>query len=186
MLTHPVHTATTVPALLDARAETEPDRTALIVAPAKASAGEPDAEPDGLTFGRWRDRADAVGHGLLARGVRPGDRIGLRFDGSDWRDFAIAYAAVTSVGAVAVPLPERAPPARIRDLLDQCAASGPDPGPGGGIRPRDGWAAGRRRTRPRPGGRRRRFRSSPPTSPRSSTPPAPPAGPRESAPATPT
>ncbi|WP_121160282.1 AMP-binding protein [Micromonospora pisi] len=111
---------TTVPALLDARAATEPDRTALIV----DGPGGGNNTADELTFDQWRTRAAAVGHGLLGRGVQRGDRIGLRFDGSDWVGFAIAYAAVTSIGAVAVPLPDRANPAQSRDLLDRCAAVG--------------------------------------------------------------
>ncbi|MEV4624884.1 AMP-binding protein [Micromonospora sp. NPDC049523] len=138
MLTHPVRTdATTVPALLGARAEIEPDRIALVVDHSE----EPDGGPDRLTFGQWRTRANSVGHGLLARGVRRGDRIGLHFDGSDWVGFAVAYAAVTSVGAVAVPLPERGTPAQLRDLLDHCAASGLVQGTGDELRPRDGWTA---------------------------------------------
>ncbi|MEV0393973.1 condensation domain-containing protein [Polymorphospora rubra] len=102
---------TTVPALLAARAEDEPDRVALVL--------------DGvgtLTFGQWRTRADAGAHELRARGVRRGDRIGLVFGGADWLDFAVAYCAVTTAGAVAVPLSDRTPAAA--DLLTRCGATG--------------------------------------------------------------
>ncbi|WP_329109758.1 AMP-binding protein [Micromonospora sp. NBC_01699] len=144
-----MRTASTVPALLDARSVTEPDRTALIVTRPGEPTGEradptdngpTDTGPDRLTFGHWRTRADAVGHGLIHRGVRPGDRIGLHFDGLDWVSFAVAYAAVTSVGAVAVPLPERGTPTQLRDLLEWCGASGVIHG-GDTVAPRAGWAA---------------------------------------------
>ncbi|MEV7231099.1 condensation domain-containing protein [Polymorphospora sp. NPDC051019] len=102
---------TTVPALLAARADDEPDRVALVL--------------DGvgtLTFGQWRARADAGAHELRDRGVGRGDRIGLVFGGPDWLDFAVGYAAVTAAGAVAVPLSDRTPAAA--DLLAGCGATG--------------------------------------------------------------
>jgi acyl-CoA synthetase (AMP-forming)/AMP-acid ligase II len=72
-----------VPALLSARAASEPDHVALLM-------------PDGrsLTVGHWEARANAVAHGLAARGVRPGDRVGLRFGGADRIDYAVGFAAV--------------------------------------------------------------------------------------------
>ncbi|WP_208813917.1 AMP-binding protein, partial [Micromonospora echinofusca] len=118
---------TTVPALLTARAEAEPDQVGLLVP------GPQDS--DELTFARWRSRADSVAHGLLRHGVGRGDRIGLHVGGADWTAFAVAYGAVVSVGAVAVPLPERAAPPQLQDLLERCGASGlirvagPDPEP---------------------------------------------------------
>ncbi|HCT79487.1 MAG TPA: peptide synthetase [Micromonosporaceae bacterium] len=102
----------TVPALLAARAAAEPDHVALLV----------DGEMI-LTVAQWNDRANATGRGLLARGVRRGDRVVLVFGGTEWLDYAVAFAAVTSIGAVAVPLSDSLPPARIREVAEHCAAS---------------------------------------------------------------
>src|SRR6185436_12216 len=100
----------TVPALLSARAAAEPGHVALLVDGSHA-----------LTFDQWRARANATGWDLLARGVGRGDRVGLVF--SSWIDYAIAFAAVTSIGAVAVPLSASLPPARVREALAHCGAA---------------------------------------------------------------
>lgn len=102
----------TIPALLAARAAEEPGHTALLL-----DGGE------GLTAAQWHARSTAVGHGLLARGVRPGDRVGLVFGGHDWLDYAVAFTAVTAVGATAVPLSARLPESRVRETLGHCGAT---------------------------------------------------------------
>ncbi|GII01418.1 class I adenylate-forming enzyme family protein [Planobispora takensis] len=105
-------TPRTVPQMLALRAEQEPGGVAIVV------------EGEGtLTFGEWERRSHAVAHGLLDRGVRPGDRIGLLFGGRDWADFAVSYCAVQLAGAVAVPLSDRLAPAEVRHMLDHCEAS---------------------------------------------------------------
>lgn len=76
-----------------------------------------------LTVASWNERANATGQGLLQRGVRRGDRVGLVFGSRDWADYAVAFAAVTSAGAIAVPLAASLPASRIRSLLDHCGAS---------------------------------------------------------------
>lgn len=55
-----------------------------------------------LTEGAWDARSNAAAHGLVARGVGPGDRVALRFGAGEWVDFAITYRAVLQVGGVAV------------------------------------------------------------------------------------
>ncbi|GLY24112.1 condensation domain-containing protein [Micromonospora sp. NBRC 101691] len=116
---------TTVPQLLAARADDDPDQAAMIL----AGVGT-------LTFGQWRAGAEAGAHDLRSRGVRRGDRIGLVFGGADWLDYAVAYAAVTTAGAVAVPISDRTGPVAA-DLLARCGATGvlhgragPPPGTG--------------------------------------------------------
>ncbi|MFB9532864.1 class I adenylate-forming enzyme family protein [Nonomuraea roseola] len=104
---------TTVPDLLRSRAALEPDRVALAV----AGHGE-------LTMREWHLRADSAARGLLARGLRRGERVGLLFAAKDWIAFAIAYCAVQRAGAVAVPLSDRLAPAELAYLLDDCAAVG--------------------------------------------------------------
>lgn len=95
-----------VPDVLTARAWLEPDVVGLIV--------------DGggsLTFGRWDQRSNAFARGLDARGVRPGELIGLRFDGARWLDFAVAIFGTMKAGAVAVPFAAGTEPPQIAALL---------------------------------------------------------------------
>src|SRR5437667_919015 len=108
----------TVPELLAARAAEDGGRTALVVDGVRE-----------LTYRRWQERASAVAAGLRERGVRRGDRIGLLFAGADWIEFAVSYCAVLHLGAVAVPLSDRVPPADVRDMLGHCAATGLVHGP---------------------------------------------------------
>ncbi|GIG03077.1 hypothetical protein Cci01nite_81700 [Catellatospora citrea] len=109
-------TSRTLPDLLAALAAARPGHVALHLA------GGEGAGPTELTAAAWHTRATAVGHGLLGKGVAPGDRVGLVFDGTEWLDFAVAYAAVTGIGAVAVPLSAASPEARLRELLEHAGA----------------------------------------------------------------
>src|SRR5205809_3269617 len=103
----------TVPELLASRAALDPGRTAIIAGAGRA-----------LTFAEWEARATSVAHGLLRRGARPGDRIGLLFGNADWIDYAVAYCAVQRAGGVAVPLSDRLPAAEVRYMLGHCGATG--------------------------------------------------------------
>ncbi|MEO5678208.1 MAG: condensation domain-containing protein [Acidimicrobiales bacterium] len=85
---HPVLEALAV------RAAGAPDDLAIVV----------DGAED-LTFGSWARRAGELARGLVARGVRPGDRLALRFDAGSWAAFAVAYVGVLQVGAVVVLVP---------------------------------------------------------------------------------
>lgn len=102
----------TVPELLRIRTGETPDATAVVV------------EGQGsMTFAEWLRRAIAVGRGLRARGVRPGDRVGLIFGAKDWVDFCVAFCAVHEAGAVAVPLSDRLAPPELDYMLSHCTAS---------------------------------------------------------------
>ena len=103
----------TVTRLLAERAVAEGDRVAMIV---------DGAEP--LTFAAWHARSTAVAGGLLARGVRRGDRIGLVFGAGSWLDYAVAFCGVLAAGAVAVPLSDRHPPADLEFKLARSGAVG--------------------------------------------------------------
>jgi acyl-CoA synthetase (AMP-forming)/AMP-acid ligase II len=103
----------TVPELLRARADEQPDRIAIRL---------PDGR--GLTFRRWEERSTAVAHGLVARGVRRGDRVGLRFDGTGWIEYAVGYLAVQKAGGVAVPLSAKLAERELREVLAHCGAAG--------------------------------------------------------------
>lgn len=99
--------------LLATRAAAEPG------APAVAAVDGP-----ALSWGGWKRRSDALASGLLERGVRPGDRIVLVFDGGGWPDYCIAYAATMKVGAVAVPLAAPVAGLSLTSTIDHCLASG--------------------------------------------------------------
>ncbi|MFI6977692.1 AMP-binding protein [Embleya sp. NPDC050154] len=130
--TDPTASGPTVPGLLAARALVDPERVAILV---------PGRSESRLTFAAWDHRSTLLAMELRARSVRAGDRIGLIFTGSEWADYAVAYCAVQRAGAVAVPLPERLPPAALRTMLTHCAAGAVLHG--AGIRPpaTDAWTA---------------------------------------------
>ncbi|GAA2365471.1 O-succinylbenzoic acid--CoA ligase [Catellatospora methionotrophica] len=108
----PLQPCRTVPGLLAWRRARNPEDVAIEV-----------AGVDTLTFTQWDDAATAVGAALRARGVAAGTPIGLVFAGRDWTSFAVAYCGVQRAGAVAVPLPDQLPPARLAQLLAACGAS---------------------------------------------------------------
>ena len=103
--------ALTVPRLLSARAETEPEHIAV-------SQGA-----DSLDLSTWQRRTEAIAAGLRAAGVRPGDRVGLLYGARDWIAYACSYTGVLAAGAVAVPLSARSAPAELAYMLEHCDAA---------------------------------------------------------------
>ncbi len=55
-----------------------------------------------LTYNDLKRAVVAAGHGLKKRGIRQGDRVGILGENSP--QWGIAYLAITSIGAVAVPI----------------------------------------------------------------------------------
>ncbi|RKR86142.1 acyl-CoA synthetase (AMP-forming)/AMP-acid ligase II [Micromonospora pisi] len=104
--------ARTVPELLSWRAAAHPDRVAIEVHRVAS-----------LTFAEWEAGATAVAAGLHARGLGPGERVGLLFGAAGWVDFAVAYCGVQRAGGVAVPLSDRLATAQVRQALAHCAAT---------------------------------------------------------------
>jgi len=100
----------TVPLLLEHRARMEPAHLAIRQGSAE------------LSMAQWHERALRVSAGLLEAGVAPQDRVGLVFGGRDWIGYAVAYAAVTGIGGVAVPISAQAAPAEIAYMLEHCGA----------------------------------------------------------------
>jgi acyl-CoA synthetase (AMP-forming)/AMP-acid ligase II/acyl carrier protein len=88
--------ATRVEDLLSIRAAATPAEVALMVHGGAT-----------LSYRAWHRRANALARGLVAQGVRPGDRVALLFDNRWWTDYAVSYVAVHRAGAVAVPLSPR-------------------------------------------------------------------------------
>lgn len=102
----------TLPDLLARRAAEQPDGPALVV-----------ADVGTLTFGDWDGRANAIAHGLIARGMPSGSRVGLVFGERDWIDLAVAWCGVMRAGCAAVPLSDRLAPAEVRHALEDCSVS---------------------------------------------------------------
>ncbi|MEW1844298.1 AMP-binding protein [Nonomuraea angiospora] len=121
-----------VPELLARRAAEEPERVALEV----AGGGT-------LTFAEWHLHAESLARGLVRRGVRRGDRVGLLFGAESWTDFAVAYCATQLAGGVAVPISDRFAPAEVAYMLEHCSATGVLHAGKGPAAPPDGgyWSA---------------------------------------------
>ena len=68
-----------------------------------------------------RDRAlcDAVGRGLLRRGIRPGARIGILAENR--LEFVACYFGIMRMGAVAVPVNHKLPRATIAHIFNDSA-----------------------------------------------------------------
>ena len=77
-------------------------------------------DPDGssLTYRELNDRADSVAGFLIARGLQPGDRVGLvqpkNISG------VCAIFGILKARGVYVPVDSTAPAQRIRSILDNC------------------------------------------------------------------
>ncbi len=100
-------TAKILPDLLRERAASDPGGVALRVADIRS-----------LTLGEWEDRSNRAARGMVRRGIKPGDRVALLFDGDRWVDYAVAYLAVLKAGAVAVPLGSRFAGRELERILD--------------------------------------------------------------------
>jgi acyl-CoA synthetase (AMP-forming)/AMP-acid ligase II len=67
-----------------------------------------------ITFSEWHAASNALGRGLVALGVEPGDRVSISLPSDEVLRWIVAYAAIHKAGAVAVPTntrlsdPERA------------------------------------------------------------------------------
>jgi D-alanine--poly(phosphoribitol) ligase subunit 1 len=72
-----------------------------------------------LTYGELVDEVGRVAAGLVARGVRPGDRVAIHLPNSV--DFVVAALASLWTGAIFVPLAVTDPEARLAAILADCA-----------------------------------------------------------------
>jgi len=70
-----------------------------------------------LTFDQWLRAADGLAAGLAERGVRPGDVVAIMLPSSI--DYAIAYAAITRLGAVASGLNTRLGPREVAAIFQR-------------------------------------------------------------------
>ncbi|WP_227984341.1 non-ribosomal peptide synthetase [Nocardia spumae] len=96
--------ADSIDAMIRAATARYPDRTAVVFG---------DLE---LTYREFDRRVDELARLLLARGVRPGDRVGVYAERSE--RLPIAFAAVQRVGAVYFPVDPSYPIDRVEYMLD--------------------------------------------------------------------
>ncbi len=71
-----------------------------------------------LTFAQWDAEADAIGGGLAAAGLVPGDRVFLPISNGNAVEMAIAVFAVMRAGGIAVPINVRFSRAEIQDYAE--------------------------------------------------------------------
>jgi acyl-CoA synthetase (AMP-forming)/AMP-acid ligase II len=74
------------------------------------------ADQQRLTYGEADRRSARVAGGLMAAGVRRGDRVAFLFGNKP--EFVVAFLAVARIGAVAMPLSTMSTEAELEDLLD--------------------------------------------------------------------
>ncbi|MFE9427309.1 class I adenylate-forming enzyme family protein [Kitasatospora sp. NPDC006697] len=119
---------TTVVGLLAARAAAQPRRPAV--------------RQDGreLDFAQWRAGADRLARALVARGLRPGQRVAL-LPGEDWLRYAVDFAGVLTAGGVALPLAAALPPRQLAETLTRNQVAGVLHGPGLAVPAGPWWTA---------------------------------------------
>ncbi|MEM6587946.1 MAG: AMP-binding protein [Pseudomonadota bacterium] len=100
----------------DSWAEEAPDRVAIV----DLSAGREE-----VSYARLRAMADALAHGLKARGVQRGDRVGVLRSQDAW--CAAGHIAIWKIGAISIPLfklfKQDALASRVRDAGAQIVIS---------------------------------------------------------------
>ncbi|WP_169534013.1 AMP-binding protein, partial [Actinoalloteichus spitiensis] len=74
------------------------------------------SEADSISYSELNSRANQVARAVLARGIRPGDRVGLCLDRSV--DLVVALVGVLKTGASYVPMDPRYPADRLRYTMD--------------------------------------------------------------------
>ena len=84
----------------------------------------PDAEAlrggdSSVSYGQLEQRSNRIARALAAEGVGAGDRVGLHLKKTP--EAIVALFAILKAGACAVPVGPGTPPARFRDIVDQCA-----------------------------------------------------------------
>ncbi len=77
-----------------------------------------------LTFIDWEERSNRLARGLVAAGVRKGDRVAVHLGPEDVLHWVVGYAAVHKAGAVAVPTNTRLVATELIEVLGHAGAIG--------------------------------------------------------------
>ncbi|GGP51720.1 class I adenylate-forming enzyme family protein [Saccharothrix coeruleofusca] len=111
-MTH-ARTTATMSRLVHSLLARQPDSVALVVDGERA-----------LTRGQWASGAARIAGGLVARGVRPGDRIAVLCGHGDWIDHVVAVMGVHLAGGAVVTLSPDLPEEELARRLDRCGVTG--------------------------------------------------------------
>ncbi|WP_244131951.1 non-ribosomal peptide synthase/polyketide synthase [Burkholderia plantarii] len=103
----------TVAALVEAQVRRTPD------APAVAQRSPDDGAERVLSYAQLDQQANALAHHLIARGVRPGDRVAICVHRCP--EMVVGLLAILKAGAGYVPLDPSYPPGRLADMLADSA-----------------------------------------------------------------
>lgn len=76
-----------------------------------------------LTFAAWEIDSNRLARGLVAAGIRKGDRVAVALPVEEALRWLVAYAAVHKAGAVAVPVNPRLADREVAAMLEHCEAS---------------------------------------------------------------
>ena len=71
-----------------------------------------------LTFGQFKERCDRLAAGLLAAGIRKGDRLGVVAQNCD--EFMVLYGAAAKIGAIVLPVNWRFQQDEVEFVLNDC------------------------------------------------------------------
>jgi len=98
---------TLVPDLLRGQAEQNPERTAVVV----DGIGE-------MTYASWEADSNRLARLLVARGLQPGERVGILFPNPEGLSYLRSYHAVHKAGGVVVPLNTLSTAPELRRILE--------------------------------------------------------------------
>jgi acyl-CoA synthetase (AMP-forming)/AMP-acid ligase II len=76
-----------------------------------------------LTFEQWDGEASRLAHGLIAAGVKAGDRVAIHLEPSNALRWVVSYAAIHRAGGVAVPFNPQLTQPEVARMLAHCGAA---------------------------------------------------------------
>ena len=81
------------------------------------------ADGSEITLHGWHHRSNRLARGLVAQGLRRGDRVALLIGGDEPLEWLVSYMAIHKAGGVAVPLLSRLGPAELARILRHAQAA---------------------------------------------------------------
>ena len=81
------------------------------------------ADGSELTLDGWHRQSNRLARGLVAQGLRRGDRVALLIGGDEPLEWLVSYMAIHKAGGVAVPLLARLGPAELARILRHAQAA---------------------------------------------------------------
>ena len=81
------------------------------------------ADGSEITLHGWHRQSNRLARGLVAQGLRRGDRVGLLIGGDEPLEWLVSYMAIHKAGGVAVPLLARLGPTELARILRHAGAA---------------------------------------------------------------